>query len=251
MLSGELPGSATRSTTIMYKTQSEDDHQESRMMYDQYNKYRSYSMMSSSGCESSSPSSYSAAVQKPSSHSRPLLPMNNNNIAAVNYPPAVSSHHRLMDLIDSCRRVFSTGDLQLQMQHQRIISPLSSESIISSSSIIEGMLSKACRYNPEEKKERIERYKSKRAHRNFNKKIKYACRKTLADSRPRIRGRFATNNNNINYELDYDQEKHYYYNCGQVVLDNNNNEDQSERHQLDDNWVVDLFNTTDYWSTFN
>ncbi|KAL9659561.1 hypothetical protein QQ045_024368 [Rhodiola kirilowii] len=250
MLSGELPGSATQSTTIMYKTQSED-HQESRMMYDQlnhdddqYNKYRSYSMMSSSGCESSSPSSYSA-VQKPSSQSRPLLPMNNNNIAAVNYPPAVSSHHRLMDLIDSCRRVFSTGDLQLQMQHQRIIS---------SSSIIEGMLSKACRYNPEEKKERIERYKSKRAHRNFNKKIKYACRKTLADSRPRIRGRFATNNNNINYELDYDQEKHYYYNCGQVVLDYNNNynnEDQSERHQPDDNWVVDLFNTTDYWSTFN
>lgn len=46
-------------------------------------------------------------------------------------------------------------------------SPLSSES----SMIIEGM-SKACRYNPEEKKERIERYRNKRNLRNFNKTIK-------------------------------------------------------------------------------
>ncbi|XP_062173167.1 zinc finger protein CONSTANS-LIKE 9 isoform X2 [Alnus glutinosa] len=89
------------------------------------------------------------------------------------------------------RRVFSTGDLQRihMVQHShRSDSPLSNENSI----IIESM-SKACRYSPEEKKERIERYRSKRNQRNFNKKIKYACRKTLADSRPRIRGRFARN----------------------------------------------------------
>lgn len=40
-----------------------------------------------------------------------------------------------------------------------------------SSLIIEGM-AKACRYSPEEKRERIERYKTKRNQRNFNKKIK-------------------------------------------------------------------------------
>ncbi|XP_059660672.1 putative zinc finger protein CONSTANS-LIKE 11 isoform X2 [Cornus florida] len=88
------------------------------------------------------------------------------------------------------RRVFSTGDLHRinMMQHcHRSDSTLSNEI-----SIIEGM-NKACRYSPEEKKERIERYRSKRNLRNFNKKIKYACRKTLADSRPRIRGRFARN----------------------------------------------------------
>ncbi|KAF2603119.1 hypothetical protein F2Q70_00025188 [Brassica cretica] len=34
----------------------------------------------------------------------------------------------------------------------------------------------------------------KRNERNFSKKIKYACRKTLADSRARVRGRFAKNN---------------------------------------------------------
>ncbi|XP_047340638.1 putative zinc finger protein CONSTANS-LIKE 11 [Impatiens glandulifera] len=49
------------------------------------------------------------------------------------------------------------------------------------------------RYTPEEKKERIHKYREKRNQRNFSKKIKYACRKTLADSRPRVRGRFARN----------------------------------------------------------
>ncbi|KAK8960918.1 hypothetical protein KSP40_PGU017235 [Platanthera guangdongensis] len=79
---------------------------------------------------------------------------------------------------------------------------------------------------PEEKKEKIHRFMRKRNERNFTKKIKvhsqhheisafiyftfisianisllnpilwplqYACRKTLADSRPRVRGRFAKN----------------------------------------------------------
>lgn len=98
-----------------------------------------------------------------------------------------ASHpHDFLDMDTSpVRRVFSTGDLQ---HGHRAESPLLSES----SMIIESM-SKACKYSPEEKKERIERYRSKRNQRNFNKKIKYECRKILADSRPRIRGRFARN----------------------------------------------------------
>uniref|UniRef100_A0ACD5Y3N4 Uncharacterized protein n=1 Tax=Avena sativa TaxID=4498 RepID=A0ACD5Y3N4_AVESA len=51
----------------------------------------------------------------------------------------------------------------------------------------------AVRYNAEERRERIEKYRSKRNQRNFQKKITYACRKTLADSRPRVKGRFARN----------------------------------------------------------
>ena len=46
---------------------------------------------------------------------------------------------------------------------------------------------------PQERRQRILRYRQKRHERNFKKRIKYVCRKTLADSRPRIRGRFATN----------------------------------------------------------
>ncbi|KAJ1273649.1 hypothetical protein BS78_05G001000 [Paspalum vaginatum] len=49
------------------------------------------------------------------------------------------------------------------------------------------------RYSAEERRERIDKYRSKRNQRNFQKKITYACRKTLADSRPRVKGRFARN----------------------------------------------------------
>ncbi|EFJ48464.1 hypothetical protein VOLCADRAFT_90708 [Volvox carteri f. nagariensis] len=49
------------------------------------------------------------------------------------------------------------------------------------------------RLTPEERMQRILRYRSKRNNRNFNREIKYQCRKTLADSRPRVGGRFARN----------------------------------------------------------
>nr|GLL31028.1 zinc finger protein HD1 isoform X2 [Ipomoea trifida] len=108
------------------------------------------------------------------------------------YFPVVSSPTGFLDLdCTPVRKVFSTGDLpgiNLVQRNHRSESPLASES----NSIIEGM-TKACRYSPKEKKERIERYRNKRNLRNFTKKIKYECRKTLADSRPRIRGRFARN----------------------------------------------------------
>lgn len=37
----------------------------------------------------------------------------------------------------------------------------------------------------------IQRYRAKRARRVFKKKIRYQSRKTYAEARPRIRGRFA------------------------------------------------------------
>ncbi|KAK7410710.1 hypothetical protein VNO78_01715 [Psophocarpus tetragonolobus] len=43
----------------------------------------------------------------------------------------------------------------------------------------------------EERFQKLSRYRNKRTKRNFGRKIKYACRKALADSQPRIRGRFA------------------------------------------------------------
>ncbi|KAF7071833.1 hypothetical protein CFC21_077075 [Triticum aestivum] len=60
----------------------------------------------------------------------------------------------------------------------------------------------AGRYSTEERRERIEKYRSKRNQRNFQKKITYACRKTLADSRPRVKGRFARN---VDYDAVTDQ----------------------------------------------
>ncbi|XP_031489046.1 uncharacterized protein LOC116256727 [Nymphaea colorata] len=86
----------------------------------------------------------------------------------------------------SMRRVFSAGDLRMMYSGHESGSSLGLENFVNGAQ-------KVARYNAEEKKERIERYRSKRNQRNFNKKITYACRKTLADSRPRVRGRFARN----------------------------------------------------------
>ena len=55
------------------------------------------------------------------------------------------------------------------------------------------LLNKAGRigiYLPEARKERIAKFHSKRKCRIWRKRIKYDCRKKLADSRPRIKGRF-------------------------------------------------------------
>lgn len=91
------------------------------------------------------------------------------------------------------RRVCSTGDLQ-KMKTSQTRNTLSSSPLSGERTFIEEAANiKVGRYSAEERKERIHRYRAKRTQRNFNKTIKYACRKTLADNRPRIRGRFARN----------------------------------------------------------
>ncbi|CAN6849300.1 unnamed protein product [Brassica oleracea] len=97
-----------------------------------------------------------------------------------------TAHDFVNDHDGPVRRALSAGDLPRSSRRE------SSAVLSESNEIIEGM-SKAYKYSPEEKKEKIEKYRSKRNLRNFNKRIKYECRKTLADSRPRIRGRFARN----------------------------------------------------------
>ncbi|XP_028799199.1 two-component response regulator-like APRR1 [Neltuma alba] len=81
------------------------------------------------------------------------------------------------------RKVCSTGDLQNIQETQ--------------TSHTEETSFKVGRYSAQEKKEKISKYRAKRSQRNFNKTIKYTCRKTLADNRPRIRGRFARNDETI------------------------------------------------------
>ncbi|KAF6137528.1 hypothetical protein GIB67_031807 [Kingdonia uniflora] len=145
------------------------------------------------GSPSSLPSYY---AQRPSMFQRSLsnCSLEKDSFYHHQHHPIFSSieeyHPEIFDMEESSmRKVFSTGDLQVNAVQRscRSDSPTAQENCT-----IEGM-NKVGRYNAEERKERIERYISKRNQRNFNKKIKYACRKTLADSRPRIRGRFARN----------------------------------------------------------
>ncbi|KAF9685847.1 hypothetical protein SADUNF_Sadunf03G0096800 [Salix dunnii] len=91
------------------------------------------------------------------------------------------------------RRACSTGDLQNINRTVHTTERSYSRRLATESSFIEESNFKVGRYSAEERKERITKYRAKRTQRNFTKTIKYACRKTLADNRPRIRGRFARN----------------------------------------------------------
>ncbi|XP_059664561.1 uncharacterized protein LOC132310405 [Cornus florida] len=110
-----------------------------------------------------------------------------NLINSPIFQPQVMSSPKNSFATGQIRKACSTGDLQkMKTNHRLSLSPLASES-----SFMVGEIFKVRRYSAEERKERIHKYRAKRTHRNFNKTIKYACRKTLADSRIRIRGRFA------------------------------------------------------------
>lgn len=102
---------------------------------------------------------------------------------SVEYCRLVSSPTELFDSEGSSSSV--TKGVDTMQCNRRSESPSSNENLL-----MENM-NKTRRYSPKEKKERIDRYKIKKNQRNFNKKIKYVCRKTLADSRKRIKGRFA------------------------------------------------------------
>ncbi|GMY27046.1 serine/threonine-protein kinase phg2-like isoform X2 [Fagus crenata] len=117
---------------------------------------------------------------------------------------------------DSIQRVFNTGDLQvLSTENQQLMGKAgSSTPLASEMSSLEDTTYKVGKLSVEQRKEKIHRYMKKRNERNFSKKIKYACRKTLADSRPRVRGRFAKNDDFgeahrpacSNHEEDDDEE---------------------------------------------
>ncbi|GMJ06453.1 CONSTANS, CO-like and TOC1 motif [Hibiscus trionum] len=88
----------------------------------------------------------------------------------------------LMDFgsVYTIRRAFSEGDIKtlgngnVSVIHSPIERPLPVSSC-----------------STEDRREKLSRYRNKKMKRNFGRKIKYACRKALADSQPRIHGRFA------------------------------------------------------------
>ncbi|KAJ8751920.1 hypothetical protein K2173_000666 [Erythroxylum novogranatense] len=85
-----------------------------------------------------------------------------------------------LETVYGMRRAFSEGDIKtlgngsISRIHSGLDRPLVIGNCIS-----------------EDRMEKLSRYRNKKTKRNFGRKIKYACRKALADSQPRIRGRFA------------------------------------------------------------
>ncbi|KAI3818036.1 hypothetical protein L1987_11838 [Smallanthus sonchifolius] len=82
------------------------------------------------------------------------------------------------------RRAFSDGDIKALVNENHRRSCLGQPQLMSDHII-------------EDRWQKLSRYRNKKTKRNFGRKIKYACRKALADSQPRIRGRFATKTEEI------------------------------------------------------
>ncbi|KAJ3684016.1 hypothetical protein LUZ61_013180 [Rhynchospora tenuis] len=198
----------------MYRTSSTCSYEEQETFNSSmYISIQQPSMNSSSSFSSflnPSPPSYSSSFLNPNnsysnngylhrSNSSQSLPIYQNHhiqdfvnnpttttIFSSSSPPSSSCRDFLDFNSMPVRRVFSTGDLQ----------GMNGSQVMAENSTQEGsgsLPNKVTRYSAEERKERIEKYRSKRNQRNFQKKITYACRKTLADSRPRVKGRFARN----------------------------------------------------------
>ncbi|KAL5231970.1 hypothetical protein ABZP36_030746 [Zizania latifolia] len=103
------------------------------------------------------------------------------------------------------------GNAAAEMQMGGSGSPVRLPAAGTEGSSLEDNSFKTARLSNEERKEKIHRYIKKRNERNFSKKIKYACRKTLADSRPRVRGRFAKNDDYCEASKTIGSQNHEEY----------------------------------------
>ncbi|CAA7050196.1 unnamed protein product [Microthlaspi erraticum] len=104
-------------------------------------------------------------------------------VSDVPVPKSVSSGNlSSMDMAqqheDGMRRAFSESDIQTLGTRNAVLVQSQLDRIIVSCT-------------SEDRREKLSRYRNKKSRRNFRHKVKYACRKALADSQPRIRGRFA------------------------------------------------------------
>ncbi|KAF7823514.1 zinc finger protein CONSTANS-like [Senna tora] len=201
---GSPEGPPLASPEIVYQLMAEQAVESSEVSHNSCSStgcssYGSPSSLASQGTQAPSNCTHSSVMQRSISSQS----LHRNNTGTHHHP----LHALLAELLDDSHKCPRINGIMHHNRHSE--SPLSSES----SMIIEGM-SRAYPYSPEEKKVRIERYRIKRNQRNFNKKIKYACRKTLADSRPRVRGRFAKNEGT-------EKKSHHIGNIGEEEEDEN------------------------------
>ncbi|KAE8672484.1 Detected protein of confused Function [Hibiscus syriacus] len=153
-------------------------------------------------CQMDFDSAYSTDVENAANSSEAesnslFRPLFDSLIDSQNFPgEAASSLPENTFFAGHMRKVSSTGYL-VNMRNVSGNQRSNQSTLTVEKSLMEEAPFKVGRYNPEERQERISKYRAKRNLRNFNKTIKYACRKTLADNRPRIRGRFTRNDENV------------------------------------------------------
>ena len=76
--------------------------------------------------------------------------------------------------------------------NQSLVPAYSTQSILSSATVSANGVIRIGAYTKEERQQRIHRFREKKNKRIWRKQIKYDCRKKLADTRPRVKGRFVS-----------------------------------------------------------
>ncbi|XP_073115175.1 uncharacterized protein [Elaeis guineensis] len=121
-----------------------------------------------------------------------LRSVSTGNLTSIEWIGGSTSRPNFLDFqaldfeaVFGMRRAYSEGDIQNLDNNN---TKFGSASAVRSS--FEPLLT-ISDLKSEERKQKLSRYRKKKSERNFGRKIKYACRKALADSQPRVRGRFA------------------------------------------------------------
>jgi len=111
-------------------------------------------------------------------------------------------------------------------------------------------------YTKEQRKQRIDRFREKKLRRIWQKQIKYDCRKRLADTRPRVKGRFVSRKECAEGENEIDCEfecENYHEGDLEIASqeDDRNNCSGLQDIQDFDDYLHDGFNDTNRDIIFN
>lgn len=128
-------------------------------------------------------------------------PPEDRALRSVAFPPPPLPVNELPVPVSNYQQLYNNAQLQFPQRFQLLIQNsgfISDSSLISSTMIPSSMLQcrpedvKVGSYTKLQRQEKIAKYRAKRSQRVFRKLVKYDCRKKLADTRPRVKGRFVT-----------------------------------------------------------
>ncbi|CAH8381532.1 unnamed protein product [Eruca vesicaria subsp. sativa] len=164
------------------------------------------------------------------------------------YMPEYNKYYQKMD-VNNATQYFHGGDQEYYGYSPEIMPLFCQSSGENSWGNIEGGIqaepnTKVGRYSVEERKDRIMRYLKKKNQRNFNKTIKYVCRKTLADRRVRVRGRFARNNDTCEQQSHMSKNHNNYSKKEEDIFSRSDDYFQMKN---DDGWLHEAVSNLIYF----